>query len=84
MSGMDSSFRSNISRCSDQLTYLLKTKTPLIADLKTKDNINKFEGFARKAERFPPTQVVGSFPELSQLKSFQNLDHNGNNGENQE
>lgn len=84
MSGMDASFRANISRCSDQLTYLLKTKTPLIVDLKTKENINKFEGFARKSERFPPTEVVGSFPELSQLKSFQNLDHHAYNGENQE
>jgi len=74
MSGMDASFRANIWRCTDQLTYLLKTK----------ENINKFEGFARKTERFPPTEVVGSFPELSQLKSFQNLDHHAYNGENQE
>ena len=73
MSGMDASFRTNISRCTDELTYLLRTETPLIVDLKSEVNINSFAGFARKPDHFPPTKVVGNFPELHQLKPFENL-----------
>lgn len=81
MSGLDASFRTNISRCTDRLTYLLKTPTPLIIDIKSQTNINMFSGFARKPTVFPPTEVIGDFPELSQLKHFNTLDH-ANNGEN--
>jgi hypothetical protein len=70
MSGLDACFRTNISRCTDQLTFLLKSETPMIVDIKSEVNINSFRGFANKPDRFPPTEVVGDFPELSQLKPF--------------
>ncbi len=70
MSGLDACFRTNISRCTDELTFLLKSETPMIVDMKSEVNINTFRGFANKPDRFPPTEVVGDFPELSQLKPF--------------
>lgn len=62
---LDRSFHMNHWNLWKVEPHILKDPTPLIVDLKDKDSMNGFDDFKKLIGRFPQTNVVGDFPELS-------------------
>lgn len=62
---LDRSFHMNHWNLWKVEPHILKDPTPLIVDLKDKDSMNGFDDFKKLLGRFPQTNVVGEFPELS-------------------